>query len=167
MGERYRATCSHADCVAKWRGAVGPIMACSGHGGKATGWHRPWFVHTLGLFEKNAHWWGGGRENVVTEEAVPGGGERVSAGWKGGGNWRMEKMPVVTRCSRLGKQRRRGEGQTNECVGMWVHWLKGERGEDTHGKTRISSSQRRKTEIEWVTPREEEEFPDKQTLRLW
>ena len=68
MGARRRATCSHADCFAKWRGAVGRIMACSGHGGKTTGWHRPWFDRTLGLSEKNAYrsWpkecgYGGGR----------------------------------------------------------------------------------------------------------
>jgi len=135
MGERRRATCSHADCFAKWRGAVGRIMACSGHGEKTTGWDRPCLDRTLGLFERNAYrWWpkesgyGGGRSWR---------GRKVSAGWKGGGIWRMEKMSVVTRCSRLGKQGR-GRGRTNKRgVGMWVHWLKGERGEGHSRKNEV------------------------------
>ena len=164
MGERRRATCSHADCFAKWRGGVGRIMACSGHGGKTTGWHHPCFDRTLGLFERNAYrWW-------LKESGYGGGrswrGRKVSAGWKGCGIWRMEKMPVVTRYLRLGKQRR-GRRRTNKRVCWNVGPLVERRARRVHS---------RKNEVWFLAARKNRKRMgnaarrggvSRRTLRLW
>jgi hypothetical protein len=64
---------------------------------------------------------------VVTEEAVPGGGERASQSqckskWRGLVKREEAGCDTVTR-DWQGRERRGERGQTSECVGMWVHGL--------------------------------------------
>jgi len=123
-GEKQWENCSHADCFAEWRGAVGRIMAYSGHGVKATGWHRPCFDRTPGLFEWNAYrsWpkecgYGGGRSwrgqngrsvsarverrrDLANEEAA--GGDTVLAIGKTEEEEEKDKQTSVLECGSTG-----------------------------------------------------------------
>jgi len=112
---------SQIDCFAKWGGAIGRITAYSGHGRG----YRPCSDHTLGLFELKClpvvaeRMWL--RRRPFLEGAK--GQVRVNASRKGGlGKKRRDGCDTVLA---IGKTEggEGGEGQTTECVEMWVHAL--------------------------------------------
>jgi len=99
---------SHHGLFGPWEGDSGLAPPCN-----------PCFVRIQMLT-------GGGPKNVFTEEAVPGGGRKG----KSGSAW-VERRGLVKRqvagadtVLAIDKKEEGDEGQTTECVVMWVHRLK-------------------------------------------
>ena len=102
----------------------------------------------------------GGRKSVVTEEAVPGGGQRGNHGQHGLDRqaWGKRRRPAVTRCLRLARGRIARRTNSRVCwdVGPWFG--EEERRRLTKNKSRLLDGKGK--ERRRVTRREEDERRD-------